>query len=704
LAELAPRLTGGSILSAGLFADYCTREAERIAGKLAPVLLDRLATTRSTDDAMRSALAVGGNAEALCRAAIQQRLLDAWLPGAPAADGPDTGAGTAAPDGGPADVAGLAELDRPAFDVATAVALAVVRAALQAASSQEDRRAVVAALNAVHSSRPRAQDDVEAVVEAATADGGKLQDVAARVADEWRRCNAVRADNWRDLATAVSRLADVPAEPPGPPPAAHPRSVSAVKAAAAQTLHTYRSYLTLSDAADDVALRLFRLGGAQRAMLPASADEEQPLELIQVSADTRSLLAPRRPTADSKLTGLQFHHFGAFYKRTWRANDWMWGRVDGAGWLVHILLDPRRLQLVCDQGANGQKSRVAWLLWKLVDIVGDVPGSPGTPAVPLDNGVVVNRATLEHELAFLDDPTAEVPTSLPLTALWVARAFQRKVLDEEIPQLADDVGATKQEADWSPSDTLDWARKIGTGEISGDARLARCPVPDENLGDEIGSRLMVRTLAKAAATTAGALACVKQVPAAGKPALTTLRTITLGGYRAVNATGGRPRWLVGVGAALMVIGILAAVQQSSVFGLGGVGLALIGAYLIAFGAWQLRGWVLSAIVSLTIVAALATLTSSWVRHRLFGTSAKDVGWFGKHMHWVGESWWRPWAMLAAILLAGALVAVVIPRLLHNVKQLLQQRAAARRQAARRPAAPPGGGSAAPEPNSLTARV
>ena len=93
-------------------------------------------------------------------------------------------------------------------------------------------------------------------------------------------------------------------------------------------------------------MKLFDLAATQRAMLPAEADIEQSFELVQVSADTRSLLAPDWQTAQQKLTGMQFHHFGAFYKRSWRANDWMWGRLDGAGWLVHVLLDPRRVRWI----------------------------------------------------------------------------------------------------------------------------------------------------------------------------------------------------------------------------------------------------------------------------------------------------------------------------------------------------------------------
>ncbi|HYI62651.1 MAG TPA: DUF3376 domain-containing protein [Acidimicrobiales bacterium] len=44
----------------------------------------------------------------------------------------------------------------------------------------------------------------------------------------------------------------------------------------------------------------------------------------------------------TKLAGNQLHNFAAFLDRHWRANDWMWGRLDGAETLVRLLFDPSR--------------------------------------------------------------------------------------------------------------------------------------------------------------------------------------------------------------------------------------------------------------------------------------------------------------------------------------------------------------------------
>ena len=33
-------------------------------------------------------------------------------------------------------------------------------------------------------------------------------------------------------------------------------------------------------------------------------------------------------------------HFGAFFRRSWRENDYLWGRLDGAERLLWLLGDP----------------------------------------------------------------------------------------------------------------------------------------------------------------------------------------------------------------------------------------------------------------------------------------------------------------------------------------------------------------------------
>src|SRR5215471_21581216 len=87
---------------------------------------------------------------------------------------------------------------------------------------------------------------------------------------------------------------------------------------------------------------------AVRGLLARPPSVDQAVDLVQVSADSRTLLDMTRTRAASKLTGTQVHNFGAFYKASWRANDWMWGRIDGAGWIIQCLLEPQRLRVLRD--------------------------------------------------------------------------------------------------------------------------------------------------------------------------------------------------------------------------------------------------------------------------------------------------------------------------------------------------------------------
>jgi hypothetical protein len=56
-------------------------------------------------------------------------------------------------------------------------------------------------------------------------------------------------------------------------------------------------------------------------------------------------------TPDEKLTGIKLANFAAFYRASWRANDFMWGRLDAAVRIVDMLVDPARAeQVVADGG------------------------------------------------------------------------------------------------------------------------------------------------------------------------------------------------------------------------------------------------------------------------------------------------------------------------------------------------------------------
>ena len=66
-----------------------------------------------------------------------------------------------------------------------------------------------------------------------------------------------------------------------------------------------------------------------------------PIRAIRFSPDRATLL---KAPGTSKLRGISFHHFAAFFHRDWRENDYLWGRLDGAELI---------LRLVAGLGASG---------------------------------------------------------------------------------------------------------------------------------------------------------------------------------------------------------------------------------------------------------------------------------------------------------------------------------------------------------------
>ncbi|ROO61625.1 patatin-related protein [Micromonospora sp. Llam0] len=80
-------------------------------------------------------------------------------------------------------------------------------------------------------------------------------------------------------------------------------------------------------------------------------------------------LEPADPVINSraKLAGTTLHNFGAFLRRSWRANDWAWGRLDAAAGITDMIVD--KLCGCCD---DNELNRV-WQRW----VQEPVPGVSG---------------------------------------------------------------------------------------------------------------------------------------------------------------------------------------------------------------------------------------------------------------------------------------------------------------------------------------
>lgn len=656
-----------------IFLDYIKRQSRWLVRPVVAALMQEVTTMKKEDlpAHWREALATGNTAEQDCRAASATAVKDEWPKEAPALGNYDA----------------LGRFGLAPFDGAHATVLTMLRHAYELAipgrpapdiPSEDVFEYLTRIKRRLKDAFVRGPEpDVHRIVrdEIKGDKERELAQVAADASVEYAHALAKPARSPDSLAHGWKLLSDLVAEcakwlgelskrgdhEVAPNATAVPGRDGRDQRMkdAGDELRTYLEFLGTD--APGIAVGLFDLHAATRAVLPAGAEEvEQPIDLVQVSADTRTVLAPKRATAGTKLTGGQFHHFGAFYKGSWRANDWMWGRLDGAGWLVHLLLDPRRVLAIADQQPRG--TRADWFYNELRERL-DLDEPAGEPMEPPPTTRFLTPEAVKDELRYLDNEDP-IPKSLPLTALWVATGWQRDIAGTELRVVAEQVQVTDKNNSWA-RDVLQKpepptnSSAPGTDPIVG--KLKTCPVPDETFGTDLTTPLFRRTATKAAAVTTAAVgATIKNPPGVVRSVLTTIRTVTLAGYRAVKATSGSTRLLFVAGVLALLAGVWGMLQDSVWFGLSGIVLVLLGAYLITIVAWRWK--FLLYIGGVTVVVAAAAVVSPVGRENLFGESGNkaDLGLVGEDViPWLKGDWWHVLVVLVGVALLPAVVGMVL---------------------------------------------
>ncbi|HEY5373040.1 MAG TPA: DUF3376 domain-containing protein, partial [Polyangiaceae bacterium] len=152
------------------------------------------------------------------------------------------------------------------------------------------------------------------------------------------------------------------------------------------------------------------------------------IQTVRVSpTDAKRAFAGR---FSSKLCGVQLVDFGAFFKRSWRSNDLMWGRIDGSAQLLDILLDPKRLAQLEPELLRANLVEAIGPKLSLSQIF---PCSPQKQLEPLEAwlGRLTSADTAEAARAEL------VPMDGALRNQW-AHAVQLEILSERLPGVLED--------------------------------------------------------------------------------------------------------------------------------------------------------------------------------------------------------------------------------------------------------------------------
>jgi predicted acylesterase/phospholipase RssA len=160
---------------------------------------------------------------------------------------------------------------------------------------------------------------------------------------------------------------------------------------------------------------------------PLSADSRPSVEVEFLRLSTSPLL-DGSPSSYAYLYGAQLGHFGGFIRTSWRAHDWLVGRLDGAAAVVNLLFNSRR---IAESGLTNDA------IDELYARVRSIPDQGGTVVLP---------------------PCASLPAgaALPSTddlVQWKTafkEVLQVLILHDELGQIREAVGVERSER-WSPT-------------------------------------------------------------------------------------------------------------------------------------------------------------------------------------------------------------------------------------------------------------
>ncbi|MEV0679444.1 patatin-like protein [Actinosynnema sp. NPDC050436] len=348
---------------------------------------------------------------------------------------------------------------------------------------------------------------------------------------------------------------------------------------------------------------------------------DQAVDLVQISLQTRNAFAEHSTTPDDKAGGASLSRFSGFLKRSWRVNDWIWGRVDGATMLCKVVFDPKRLMRI-DRltpsdapAAERARDRVEHLVRKLF--------GEGLPASlePLVERAVTDLAALYDSSGGDHPPTCEALAELAAWGLHV------RIICEELPALRASILADRSEgADRRSRGELfleEQAALLARLPVRTDAQRVeigmealaafdRAGIGREPLSQEASSDQVIRTAATAAAVAITVADSENSGLGPAKPLTRTLRGAALLPYWTITGLtrGGRLAQFLGLlgfalGGALLVLALFDLLPPWAVGPAAAFGSATL---LAAFGYAALRtGTLLHGLVLLSPVIPLTAV-------------------------------------------------------------------------------------------------
>jgi predicted acylesterase/phospholipase RssA len=419
-----------------------------------------------------------------------------------------------------------------------------------------------------------------------------------------------------------------------------------------------------------------------------------PFEFVMASGGVRSSLGHVARTPKQKLAGMKLNHFGGFLKRSWRSNDWLWGRLDGVEHLLRALFDEERLvELAYDcedtpaasdvvpEGAPAPPPPALLELGRIALAAEEgAPESPEAKALLADTwvtlaqglGVAQDVDPVEQYARALVKALAARPGSsergqiLRACRRLLAVRLQLRILDEDLVRVAE---TAREDADAGSSkvaDGLSWADRVLRQDPNAREQVAlfrQMHIGQESLGDETSSRLVADLVAQSAAVGAALLSGDRGgLPVGGRALLGSFRSATLGASFPVRLFARSPALGILVFATLIALVVWAAASKGTILGASAPVLALAAAcagvalFTMATSGLERRGWSIWAWVGFGFAAGVPAVFAL----------AHLLGWTDD---WLTDRCGDGAVLVAAILAGAAAAALVVAAVVARVRSL-----------------------------------
>ncbi|HBD07596.1 MAG TPA: hypothetical protein DCZ69_04995, partial [Syntrophobacteraceae bacterium] len=217
----------------------------------------------------------------------------------------------------------------------------------------------------------------------------------------------------------------------------------------------------------------------------AQLNEKDIIETVRISPHDAQRGFSRRGLAD-KVSGDALYHFGGFFKRSWRSNDILWGRLDGRCQLLETLFAAKRIRALVATPNGRERLRRRFFEQPATD--GGVPRwrQDLQPQTVFPHAGKKTQDRIKHWIEDLlmeagDHAGEHIPAPDPLAEPvfnsileLIIEAAQLEVLAEEVPNVITD--ALGEQVEWNQY------RAPAEDSPTPDLAAGKAPVEDDSTG------------------------------------------------------------------------------------------------------------------------------------------------------------------------------------------------------------------------------